>query len=446
MNFFFDIYDWAMISQLLTVSFSVVWVFRHFEPKTKVVLGALFHVVIVFLLGTLLNYGLFSLANDVTILQGINFPLSWLITVILYISFFSDIPVTNRVIMGATLFVSIVTMTELGHYGSMLIANKLGTGVFTIPCYVMQDVLIIAFAVFIKKFSLSRYTEIPSISAVLIIINTVVMSMVVFINTRFMISGINDNKELYCVILLAEYIMVITGYLMVWFHCKVRREKTELEVENRLLESDRMTLMVTEKAVEEMRCLRHDIKNQYLIMKMLIEDGKYRELDEYFSSMNLNELITGGIKFIDCGNELLNSIINMEVMKASSKGVDFTVKINVADDINIEKSDLCRVLVNLIDNAIEAVERNNAYGNPVDCKISKNKEYLYICVRNSLGDVADKKVLELVTSKHDTELHGYGHRIVDKLVNKYQGYIKYSIENGEFVAEAMLGSQKAADA
>ena len=233
---------------------------------------------------------------------------------------------------------------------------------------------------------------------------------------------------------------------MVWFHCKVRREKTELEVENRLLESDRMTLMVTEKAVEEMRCLRHDIKNQYLIMKMLIEDGKYRELDEYFSSMNLNELITGGIKFIDCGNELLNSIINMEVMKASSKGVDFTVKINVADDINIEKSDLCRVLVNLIDNAIEAVERNNAYGNPVDCKISKNKEYLYICVRNSLGDVADKKVLELVTSKHDTELHGYGHRIVDKLVNKYQGYIKYSIENGEFVAEAMLGLQKAADA
>ena len=67
-------------------------------------------------------------------------------------------------------------------------------------------------------------------------------------------------------------------------------------------------------------------------------------------------------------------------------------------------------------------------------------------MRNSLGDVADKKVLELVTSKHDTELHGYGHRIVDKLVNKYQGYIKYSIENGEFVAEAMLGSQKAADA
>ena len=124
MNFFFDIYDWVMVSQLLTVSFSVVWVFRHFEPKTKVVLGALFHVVIVFLLGTLLNYGLFSLANDVTILQGINFPLSWLITVILYISFFSDIPVTNRVIMGATLFVSIVTMTELGHYGSMLIANN----------------------------------------------------------------------------------------------------------------------------------------------------------------------------------------------------------------------------------------------------------------------------------------------------------------------------------
>jgi len=439
MKFFFDIYDYVMVIQLMAVSFSLVWVFRHLEKNWKTVVKCSFHFIAIFTIGTLLNYGLFELAEYVPILRGINFPSSWLIMIVLYLSFFCKMPVNSRVIMGATVFVSVITMTELGHYGAMVFGNKMPTGT-SVLFYAMEDILIVAFALVIKKYSISKYTDIPAISAVLILINTTLMSLVVFVNTRFMITGLTSANEFYCLVLLVEYILVITGYLMIWFHCKVRKEKTELEVENRLLEADRQMLVLSEKAVEEVRCLKHDINNQYQLMKLLLEEKKYDELNNYFNSLDIKSLDARGIKYIDCGNELLNSIINMELIKANALGVDLTTKITVSEEINIDKSDLCRIIVNLVDNAIEAVDRYNTYDRPVDCKISKNKDYLYICVRNSVAGVEDaKSILEMQTAKQDPVLHGYGHRIVDKLVNKYNGHIKYSIEEEEFVAEAMLG-------
>lgn len=442
LKFFFDIYDIVMVFQLITISVALVFVFRHLKLEFTRVLRGIFHAVIIFLLGTLLNYVLFELSMNVDFLKGINFPLSWLITIILYITFFSNIPSTNKIIMGATLYVSVVTMMELGHNGAYVVLQYTQLPALETTFYVMEDIFILLFAVLLKKFSLSKYTDIPPISAVLIFINTTVMAAVVFIYTKLNISGIAVSRELYCVVMLAEYILVSTGYMMIWFHCKVRQEKTELEVENRLLETDRTMLMMSEKAMEDMRCLRHDFQNQYMVMRMLIDDGKYDELKNYFDSMNLDSFLNSGAKFFECGNEVLNAIINMEIMKASSKGVDLTAKVNVMEDLNIENSDLCRILVNLIDNAIEAVERNSANDKPVDCKVSKTKDYLYICVRNGLGTMQDKnKALEMVTSKQDVNLHGFGHRIVRKLVNKYQGHIKYTIEDDEFIAEVMLGSQ-----
>ena len=65
---------------------------------------------------------------------------------------------------------------------------------------------------------------------------------------------------------------------MVYIHCKVRKEKTTLEVQNKLLEADKQMLVISGQAIEEMRALRHDMKNQHKVMELMLSENRYDDL------------------------------------------------------------------------------------------------------------------------------------------------------------------------
>ena len=143
--------------------------------------------------------------------------------------------------------------------------------------------------------------------------------------------------------------------------------------------------------------------------------------------------------FINCGNQLVNSIVNMEILKANSYGITLVSKINIPAVLPFEPSDLCRVLVNLLDNAIEGILRTDGRDYLVDLKIGKRMDYLYISVQNEIREDADREsLLRMNTIKDDAVNHGYGHKIVKRIVEKYNGYVHYTIVENEFVAEVML--------
>ena len=88
-----------------------------------------------------------------------------------------------------------------------------------------------------------------------------------------------------------------------------------LEIQNRLLKTDKAVLAVSESALEEMRSIRHDIKNQCQVMELMIDTGKYDELKEYFRSMNEQLEMDTPALFSDSGNQILDSILNMEILR-----------------------------------------------------------------------------------------------------------------------------------
>ena len=188
-----------------------------------------------------------------------------------------------------------------------------------------------------------------------------------------------------------------------------------------------------------MHAIRHDIKNQLNVMKIMLAEGRYLDLDKYLSSVTDSFLLTSGSSFIDCGNPLINSVINMEVLKANNFGIELVTKIKVPETLPFEDSDLCRIIVNLLDNAMEAVVRARNKAFLVDCKIMKQHNYLYIGVQNELRDGIDpKKLMAFETEKEDSANHGFGHRIIRRIAKKYNGCTNYTIENNQFIAEVML--------
>ena len=198
-------------------------------------------------------------------------------------------------------------------------------------------------------------------------------------------------------------------------------------------------MVVSDQAMEEVREIRHDIGNQYAVIKMMLQKKQYDELEKYFDSMNI--VFEDIVRFVDCGNSMLNSIINMEILKAQSYKTRIVSIVNVPKELAIDSNDLCRILVNLIDNSIEALVRGEEENNRiVDLNISLKNDYLYIYVQNSVGKEKRgvKELLKLNTVKEDYKSHGYGHKIVRRIVDKYRGEIHYAVEDNEFIVEVML--------
>ena len=431
-DFFTIVYYYSFAIQLMAISFSLVLLLRTVELNLRGILVFLAHFAAVFAAETLINALVFMLSAAVEELHGINFPLSHLLVVVPYAVFFCRYPVRNRLVLSGTIYATVILLCELGAQIVRLCGGMGGMSPYlTIPAYAF----IVAFAVLMKKLSLNEYYEIPIHSAVLVtVIN--VAAMVVEYSCLIIGTGASGDKFT-CFVLAMMYAVCVSGYLLIYFHCRERDENTRLQIENKLLESDKMMLQLSDKAIEEMHELRHDIRNQYMVMDVMLSEGRYGELKEYFESMKAS--FAKYAARVDTGNHVIDSVINMEVLKAAANNVVINHRISVPPELGIEASDLSRVLSNLIDNAIEGVLRTDLNEFAVDCIIEARSEYLYICVQNAINaDEDTQKLLRLNTVKTDYKNHGYGHKIIKRIVEKYKGHIKYSVEEGFFIAEAIL--------
>lgn len=437
-DFFKIVYDEVFIIQLLAVSFSIVWVFYDWKKDKKNVIIGISHIAGIYAIGTILNWLLFALSSVWRGVAGIHFHIAWLLTILLYLGIFDRTFLTSRLIMGATMFITVIATADLGRELLGLCGNRFPGIYFDFICYI-ADALMVAFSFIIRRYTLKNYSDIPLVSVILIVVNTVVSTILIISKTVMKMSSQTIFDGYYCFVLAAIYVISVTGYLMIVYHCKVRKEKTALEVQNKLLEADKQMLIISEQAIEEMRALRHDMKNQSKVMQLMLKEERYDDLKEYFHSMSDKFNGTYMSEFINCGNQLINSIVNMEILKATSYGIKLVTKINVPDELPFESSDLCRVLVNLLDNAMEAILRTESRDYLVDLKMGKRGDCLYICVQNEIRDDIDREeLLKMNTVKDDAVNHGYGHKIVKRIVEKYNGYVNYSVVENEFIAEIML--------
>lgn len=437
-TYFTFVFDWVNALQLLAVSVSIVLVLGELGTTKRKLLRSGIEVVAVFAVETILNWLLFYLSHYLSFLAGINFPLAHFFTVVIYVIFFSKYRLKSRLVMGATVFVTAIIMAEF----SKQLFNSFGThpNLDSLLYGIFGDVLIVAFAVLMRLRSIRRFDDIPGTSVLGIL---VVSACSTVLDVKIILNSIRDGMHPdtgACYMLAYIYIVTVAVYIITYYYCTEHNEKVVLAVDKKLMEADMKMLSVSEQLDEEMRELRHDIKNQYLVMDVMLKEGRYDDMAEYFK--NMKKEFTGFPHFTDCGNAAINSIMNLETLKAASNHIQIISKIDVPAELPVTVNDLCRVLVNLLDNAMEAVVKTVG-DRIVDLSISVRGNYLVICVVNVISKDVDRGRLKmLITTKDDARRHGYGHRIIKRIVEKYNGYVNYSIEGDEFIAEVMLDMQK----
>ena len=297
--------------------------------------------------------------------------------------------------------------------------------------------LILPMALWFRRYSIQQFHDILPISlhyayiigissAALALFYNRVRSDFTFYSNAFAIAAFS------CILLLN-----LVAYYLDYAVCQHSEAERQLMAENYMAQSERNLMELSRQNLDELRAIRHDIKNQYAYMNVLLTEKRYDELEEFFSqNKQLNSKPLSGI---DCGNLVLNTILNLEQTRAHAQGCALDHRVFVAPQLPFAETDLCSLFTNLIDNALEAIQRQGIANGVVEVGINQKNSALYVCVLNPVDEREGReKLLSLKTTKKDKTLHGYGVRIVDGIVQKYNGQINRSIENGKYRVDIML--------
>lgn len=207
------------------------------------------------------------------------------------------------------------------------------------------------------------------------------------------------------------------------------RQKAEMEKEK---------YHATKLSYDELRSIRHEIKNHNFYMKALLDEGKTAEAKEYLDRVSSQG--TKYLKSFDSGNYAVDVVMNHEMAAAKEQGVVLDTSILVPRKLPFKDEDLCSLLSNLLDNAMEAASQAGVAEPTVNISIIPRQEYLFIRVTNPVDKtLPEKRRMTLETTKtNHTELHGYGTRIIRRIAESYNGSVKYSMCGGIFTTDVML--------
>lgn len=214
---------------------------------------------------------------------------------------------------------------------------------------------------------------------------------------------------------------------------KSSRAAEELKLKEQQQKYDIQYAETVRKQYEEIRNIRHDIKQHLSVVSGLQIDGKYEEAQKYISEITRN--IAKIEMFMDVGNNFVNAILNSKLSMAKSKGIE--VLCSSSNNTNgIDEYDLCNLIGNMLDNAIEAAEKaNNAI---VEVSISSDKYKLIIKVSNSIKESVLYKNSTLKTSKSQSTIHGFGTKSIKTISEKYNGNADFYEDGLTFVCRVEL--------
>ena len=184
-----------------------------------------------------------------------------------------------------------------------------------------------------------------------------------------------------------------------------------------------------------MRGWRHDYHNHIQSLKGYLSLNKVEQMKNY-----LNELETD-LDSIDTlyhsGNLQLDSILNAKLAIAEKGQIRIHCDASIPPQLHVSDLDLCVILGNLLDNAIESCRKiKDPDERFIRVYIGILKKQLYISITNATSETVKQRTDHYFTMKRGD--HGHGLKRVDQVVKKYDGYLNRQNEPGIFATEIVL--------
>lgn len=228
--------------------------------------------------------------------------------------------------------------------------------------------------------------------------------------------------------------IIILGINILWFYTYDRISRlAKLEIENHMMKQQNKSyekqLLIMKASEEVARSLRHDLKNHMTTLEALSQEGAAAKY-----AQSLAQQLRDVQSVSNTGLLSLDSLINYKLGSLGSD-VSFTYDAHIPPDLPIDDFDLTIILGNLIDNALEALEKVIDNQKELSLLINYDKGRLVIQLKNSYAGELNKA---LYTTKTDKQYHGIGLKNVKSVVQMYKGTLDITFSNGIFTAEVIL--------
>lgn len=211
-----------------------------------------------------------------------------------------------------------------------------------------------------------------------------------------------------------------------------RQLNTNLILQKTALDNE--LLHKNELLYQDLRNLHHKLHSHIFHMKSLLDQQHYGELNQYFDKLYTQDFPL--IYHYDTGNITVNTILNQKFSFAQLYQIPMEIDAVLPANLPMEETDLCSLLSNLMDNAIDAsLKEPSPY---LRVQLKTHHDYLLIKTQNRM----EKNVLldnpTLQTTKYRLTDHGVGLRIIRAITQKYCGEMNYEYVNGYFTVNLML--------
>ena len=230
-------------------------------------------------------------------------------------------------------------------------------------------------------------------------------------------------------------ILLVICLLLLWFNVSIlyltakNYQVQMLQLEKLQLEFFRDFL----QQEEEIRTLRHDLKNILASIAYYAERKDHRKIQELVADISKSTVL----KNKHTGILALDAIISQKIKVMTLKNIDYKLKLQVPSDLDLSKQeiDICAILGNILDNAIEATPSEKS----IKIMLAFKEGKLIFKVKNPYSGIRQQNHNKLrVGSSKRYGRQGIGLRSIKRRVAKYNGYYDFKAVNGEFTAFVVL--------
>jgi len=266
----------------------------------------------------------------------------------------------------------------------------------------------------------------------------IIFSIVLLLGTVFIFTNSNNiSSNIDNIILFFFGIMLFIAIFTITLIFKIEKKSKE-EMETKLkLQQIELELKLNDDMIsitDKLRKLRHDMNNHIGLIKNLVHTEKYEILKEYIDQ--IYEDVEVANELVITENKTLSVLLNAKKSKAKEKNIDFQSMIAL-QDFQMQNKDICALLGNILDNAIEAAEKveNSKY---IQLTIQKTSAGCVISCENSLGIKPVMRKGKFITSKENAFIHGIGTENIKDIVAKYKGEVTFDYDDEMFHVRIVL--------
>jgi len=290
------------------------------------------------------------------------------------------------------------------------------SGGFVAELFSMLIVLIIVviLSIFLKQSNLSRMNlKGWVIFALFPFFTLTAITLLTYAAEKYEISEL-----FYGLLFLISGLLILNIMMLLLLDNVIERENNTRKKELLIKQAEHLSDMYRSLSDERERqkARTHDYLNHLNIMLGLARSGNVDEEIKYIEEQI--GAVTSAVDIIDTGNPVINAVLNVKFLDAKNSDIFIAIAADNLDNISVSDSDLVIIMTNILDNAIEAVQK--CENKKIVFKVKREEDTLRIYSSNCFTSSKMNGEVFLST-KEDSDNHGYGISNIKKTVQENKG-------------------------